>query len=114
MLTTDVSECESSKNCIMKKVSHPNVKLLAKGQKFNAKEMEAKSGALLPKHTASIESVLIVLEGTCILELEGSDHILNKGDSFVVPPGIKHQIRVINDFKAVHVMTNDIQFKFFD
>lgn len=98
----------------MKSVTNPTVKPLAKGEKFQAKQMQAKAGALLPKHIASIESVLIVLEGECVLNLDGTDHSLRQGDSFIVPSAIEHQIRVIEDFKAVHVMTNDIKFKFIE
>jgi len=96
------------------KVTNPNVKLLSKGSKFTAKQMEAKAGDLLPKHLATIESVLTVIEGECILTLDNTDHTLKRGDSFIVPSDVVHQIKVIEDFKAVHVMTNDISFKFFN
>jgi|SRR5690554_259551 len=98
----------------MKKVTKPNVRLLSKGERFVAKQMQAKAGEILPEHIASIESVVVVTEGECILALEGSDHVLKIGDAFVVPPKIKHQIRAVEDFKAVHVMTNDIAFEFFE
>lgn len=97
----------------MEKVTNPTVKQLAKGKKFNAKQMSAKAGDLLPKHTASIESVLIVMEGECILSINDMDHRRKQGDSFIVPSAIKHQIRAITDFRAIHVMTNDIEFEFF-
>jgi quercetin dioxygenase-like cupin family protein len=102
------------KNQIMEKVTKPRIKLLAKGGKFTAKQMEAKAGELLPKHIANMESVLIVLEGACVLALAGTDHSLKQGDSFIVPPEIKHQIKAMDDFKAVHVMPNDIEFQFFE
>lgn len=98
----------------MTKVTKPNVKLLAKGKKFNAKQMQAAAGEILPEHIASIESVVVVTEGECILAIEDRDHVLKLGDAFVVPPKIKHQIRAVKDFKAVHVMTNDITFEFFE
>ena len=98
----------------MEKITKPNVKLLAQGEKFNAKQMQAKAGELLPEHVASIESVLIVMEGECELTLSGVQHTLKVGDSFIVPPKIKHQIRAIEDFSAIHVMTNDIKFEFFN
>src|SRR5690554_1362878 len=97
----------------MQKVTKPTVRLLAQGEKFNAKQMQAKAGELLPKHTASIESVLIVLEGECVLTLDGIEHVLKQGDSFIVPSKILHQIQVVKDFRAVHVMTKDIEFEFF-
>lgn len=97
----------------MEKVTKPTVKLLSKGKKFNAKQMSAKAGELLPKHTANIESVLIVMEGECVLSMSSTDHTLKLGDTFIVPAEIKHQIRAITDFRAIHVMTNDIEFEFF-
>ncbi len=48
------------------------------------------------------------------MALAGTDHTLKKGDSFIVPPEIEHQIRVFVDFKAIHVMPNDIEFQFFE
>ena len=98
----------------MEKITKPKIKLLAKGKKFTAKQMEAKAGELLPKHLASIESVLTIMEGECILALAGTDHALKQGDSFIVPPEIEHQIRAVTDFKAIHVMPSDIAFKFFN
>lgn len=97
----------------MEKVTNPTVKQLAQGKKFIAKQMSAKAGDLLPKHTASIESVLIMMEGECVLSIDGVNHTLKQGDSFIVPSAIKHQIKAITDFKAIHVMTNDIAFEFF-
>lgn len=98
----------------MEKVTKPRIKPLSKGEKFNAKQMQANAGELLPEHIATIESVLIVMEGECVLALGGKEHLLKAGDVFIVPPKIKHQIRAIRDFKAIHVMTNDIEFEFFD
>lgn len=95
-------------------ITKPRIKLLASGNSFTAKQMEAKAGELLPKHVASLESVLTVTHGECVLAMAGTDHVLKQGDSFVVPPDIKHQIRAVQDLKAVHVMPNGITFEFFD
>lgn len=94
-------------------VTKPKVTQLAIGEELNAKQMEAKAGELLPKHLATIESVLVMIEGECSINLNGIDHNLKVGDSFIVPPHLKHQIKAITDFKAVHIMTNDIKFEFF-
>jgi len=95
-------------------VTKPRIKLLATGKNFTAKQMEAKAGELLPKHVANLESVLTVTQGECVLALAGTDHVLKQGDSFIVPPDIVHQIRAVQDLKAVHVMPTGIEFKFFD
>ena len=98
----------------MEKVTKPTVKTLTTGTKLIAKQMQANAGELLPAHLASVESILLVQEGECILNINDKDHVLKQGDAMVVPPGIKHQIKVIKDFKAVHFMPKEIEFKFFD
>ena len=89
----------------MEKVTNPKVKLLSEGEKFTVKQMRAKAGELLPKHTANLESVLIVMDET--------DHTLHEGDSFIIPADIMHQIRAIEDFRAVHIMPKEIAFTFY-
>ena len=98
----------------MEKVTQPIIKILASGHDLIAKQMQAKAGELLPEHLASIESILLIQEGECVLELNGEDHVLKQGDAFVVPPEIKHQIKVNTDFKAVHFMPKEIKFNFFN
>jgi len=98
----------------MEKVTKPKVKMLTSGNKLMAKQMQAKAGELLPIHLANAESILLVQEGECIIKLNDKDNILKQGDAFVVPPDVKHQIKVNRDFKAVHFMPNEIEFIFFD
>lgn len=98
----------------MEKVTKPKIKLLASGTKLIAKQMQANAGELLPAHLASLESIVLVQEGECVLTINDKEYVLKQGDSIVVPPQIKHQIRVVKDFKAVHFMPNEIEFTFFN
>lgn len=41
------------------------------------------------------------------------EFVLKQGDAMTIPPEIKHQIKVNEDFKAVHFMPAEIKFKFF-
>lgn len=96
----------------MTTVSNPKVTLVEEGKKITIKQMEALSGQLLPKHKASDESVLVVIEGACVLNMADKDHLLEPGNSMVIPPDVWHQIKVNQDFKALHVMPNGIHFDF--
>ncbi len=96
----------------MTTVSNPKVTLLEDGEKMTIKQMEANSGQLLPKHKASDESVVVVIEGECVLKFAEKDHLLTQGDSLVIPANVWHQIMVNEDFKALHVMPKDILFEF--
>ncbi|MGO3183911.1 MAG: cupin domain-containing protein [Aequorivita sp.] len=98
----------------MEKVTKPKVKMLASGKKLVAKQMQANAGELLPAHLANLESILVVQEGECVFKINDENHVLKQGDSIVVPPEIKHQIKANKDFKAIHFMPKDIEFKFFD
>ncbi len=97
----------------MKKVTKPIVKMVASGSNLVAKQMKAKGGDLLPKHLASVESILFIHEGECIFNMEDKQIHLKAGDGFVVPAEIKHQIEAVTDFKGVHFMPKDIKFQFF-
>lgn len=98
----------------MEKVTNPKVKTLATGTSLIAKQMQANAGELLPAHLANVESILLMQEGECIFKMNDEDLVLKPGDTMLVPPEIKHQIKAITDFKAVHFMPKDIKFTFFN
>lgn len=98
----------------MQEITKPNVKSIATGKKLEAKQMQSKAGALLPKHLADVESILFIHEGECVLQINGENIPLNAGDGYVIPPNTKHQIKVIADFKGLHIMPVGIKFEFFD
>ena len=97
----------------MKKTIQPKVSVLASGTNFIAKQMAAQAGDLLPEHLASVESVLFVHEGKCILKINGEDVLLQSGEAFVIPAQTRHQIEALADFKGIHFMPKNIEFKFF-
>lgn len=97
----------------MKKVTPPKVRILATGKNLTAKQMQGKTGDLMPKHLADSESIVFVHEGECLFHMDGEETHLKPGDSLVVPPQVKHQIEVVSDFKEVHFMPKDIKFEFF-
>lgn len=85
---------------------------LQEGLLFVTKRMEATSGTSMPRHRSSIESVLVVTHGQCIIRFDDESHALAEGESFVVPAQAWHQVVANPDFKAVHVMPKEIRFEF--
>lgn len=94
------------------KVTKPIVKELASGEEFIVKQMKARANALLPKHFADVESILLIQEGECTLNMDGEEHLLMQGDAFIIPPQVNHQIRAKTDFKAAHFMPKKIKFEY--
>lgn len=87
-------------------------RLLRQGAALVTKEMKGTDAAAFPKHTASVESALIMLEGAATVTFPDAAHTLRAGDTFIVPAGEVHQVVASPDFTAVHVMPNDIRFDF--
>ncbi len=85
---------------------------LEQGDVLVTKRMEGSDGAAFPKHTASQESALVVIEGTCTITFGDVVHTLHAGDTFVVPADDVHQVEAAPDFKAIHIMPKDIRFTF--
>ena len=98
----------------METITKPNVQTITSGKNLVAKQMEAEAGALLPKHLANVESILFLHEGECILTINDEDIVLKKGEGYVIPPDVKHQIKAITDFKGLHVMPIEIKFEYFN
>lgn len=97
----------------MEEITKPKIQLLASGDSLMAKQMRAEAGDLLPVHLASLESILFVQEGECLLRINEEDNALKQGDAFIVPPDIKHQIKAKTDFRGIHFMPKEIKFQFF-
>lgn len=85
---------------------------LKEGAVLMTKRMEGTDGTPFPPHTASLESALVMLEGTCTITFPDATHELRTGDTFIVPADEVHQVTGTPDFKAVHIMPKDIRFNF--
>ena len=85
---------------------------LREGAVLVTKQMEGTDGTAFPPHTASLESALVILDGSCPITFPAGTHELRAGDTFVVPADEVHHVVGTPDFTAVHVMPKDIRFDF--
>jgi quercetin dioxygenase-like cupin family protein len=90
----------------------PQVTPLEEGTVFETKQMEATEGVQWPRHKASKESVLVVIEGGLIVEYADSQPQLSAGDTIVIPADVWHEIVPSPAFKAIHIMPKGIRFTF--
>lgn len=97
----------------MKKIVIPTVTELASGEHFIAKQMQAKAGEAMSEHHASLESILFIFEGECILKLDNKQIHLKPGEAVSIPALVRHQIIAVTDYKGIHFMPKGIEFKFF-
>lgn len=85
---------------------------LKEGANLMTKRMEGSEGTAFPKHTASQESALVMLEGVATISFGDDVHTLHPGDTFIVPADDVHQVVAAPEFKAIHIMPKDIRFNF--
>lgn len=85
---------------------------LAEGSTFAAKRMQASEGTSFPRHKASLESVLVVTAGRCLVRYADRAETLEVGDIAVIPADDWHQVEADPDFVATHVMPREIRFTF--
>lgn len=97
----------------MEKIVIPTVTELAIGTNFAAKQMQANAGETMPDHHASLESILFIYEGDCIIKMNNEEIHLKPGQAVSIPALVRHQIKAVTDYKGIHFMPIGIEFKFF-
>lgn len=85
---------------------------LREGAALMTKQMRGAGGAEFPWHTASVESALVMVEGTATIEFSDRSEELGPGDTLIIPADIPHRVVATPEFTAVHVMPNEIRFNF--
>src|SRR5690625_2379376 len=94
------------------KVTKPIVKELASGEDYIVKQMKARANALLPRHFADVDSILLIQEGECTRNMDEEEHLLTQGDACIIPTQANKHIRAKTDFKAAHFMHKKIKFEY--
>lgn len=89
-----------------------NTVSLKDGEVLMTKRMEGRGGTPFPKHKASLESALVMLDGVCVIEFPEASYELRAGDTFIVPANEMHQVVGKPDFNAIHIMPKEIRFDF--
>lgn len=97
----------------METLNKPELNLLHTGSSLKTLQVSALGGMFMPLHHATKETVIVVQQGKAILKMAGSDHVLEKGVSFIIPALLDHSLEIETDFKAIAIMAvdSDIEFK---
>ena len=58
----------------------------------------------LTEHTANFDAFVQILDGTAEIRIDGSPHILQKGDCIIMPANRPHALKAIEKFKMLLTM----------
>lgn len=92
----------------------PVVLPVSKGEQLKVLQVTGKAGMRMPRHFATAEAVLFIQEGVATLFLEGQEHLLKKGDTFIIPAGKIHSLQLNSGFRAMVIMPENAVIRFDD
>lgn len=90
----------------------PKLETLKTGDSFKIYIVTGQQGMEMPLHYSTHEAVVIVQEGSALLAIDGVEHLLEKGSSFIIPAGKNHRLMLKADFKSLVVMALDSKIEF--
>jgi len=96
----------------MKTINKPELVTLATGALFKVLKVTGQSVMQMPLHYSTKEAVLIVLEGIALLKIDEKEHLLQAGDSFIIPARQNHNLSLKSDIKALVIMPLDSNIEF--
>ncbi len=62
------------------------------------------AGQGLSQHTAPFDAFIQVVDGEMVLNVEGTDHRIKAGESFIIPSGAFHSVKAEQRFKMIITM----------
>lgn len=101
------------KNSIsIKATTEPDLLPVATGDTLKVFEVNGKAGMVMPRHYATEEALVAVKKGSSKLRFEDDEWTLSEGDTYLIPAGRIHSLKLLDDFKALVVMPlkSDITF----
>ena len=79
-------------------------KILLRNDKGNVTLFAFDQGEMLSEHTAPFDAILQVLDGKTEVTIDGIKHILETGESIIMPAGITHAVTALEKFKMLLIM----------
>ena len=61
-------------------------------------------GEELSEHTTPFDAMVLVVEGKVEIMIDGKSHVLENGDSIIMPADIPHALKAVEKFKMVLTM----------
>lgn len=58
-------------------------------------------GEGLSEHTTPFDALVLVVDGTAKINIDGTSHLLQTGDSIIMPANIPHALHAVEQFKMV-------------
>ena len=75
------------------------------GDKITVAHVRVKANSPLPEHSHPHEQVMNLIEGEFLFTVDGVEHHMRAGESFVIPSNTPHSAKSVTDCYIVDVFT---------
>lgn len=79
-------------------------KHILKKQTGNISLFAFDKGEGLSEHTTPFDALVMVVDGKTEITIDGTSHLLQTGDSIIMPANIPHALKAVEKFKMVLTM----------
>ena len=73
------------------------------GEFLTVAHIRVNAGSPLPEHSHHNEQIMNLIEGEFILTVDGVEHHMQAGESFVIPPNVPHSAKSVTNCYIVDV-----------
>ncbi len=96
----------------MKTQNIPKLVTIKTGASFKVHEVTGQAGMVMPLHFSTREAVVIVQEGSAILNIDEQKVHLKRNDSYIIPANKNHSLFLESEFKSLVIMALDSDIEF--
>lgn len=89
---------------MMESLQTPKIETVHQGQCLKVLRVTGEAGMHMPTHHSTQEAVLICQNGSAVLNMDGKDQLITKGQSLVIPGGAVHSLSLNAGFLALVIM----------
>jgi len=98
----------------LEKISSPEVsekmrRIRVTGEKILLIKVNAKRGALIPRHIHQVEQLTVVLSGVLKMVLNGKEFILKRNNVLITPAKVFHEGEVLEDSEYFDFFPEHVQ-----
>lgn len=96
---------KASKEGYIKALDGIERKTLVHGQRTLLTEFRLEGGRVLPMHSHPQEQTGYLVSGHIALTIDGTEYGICKSDAWIIPAGVPHGARIIEDSVAIEVFS---------
>lgn len=97
--------CHASPAGYVRAIEGIRRKTMLDGAHTQLVEFKLAKGAVIPVHSHPQEQTGYLVSGRMILTIAGGDHEMRRGDSWTIPGGVEHGVKVSEDSVAIEVFS---------